>query len=240
MKQKIYSIILLLLVPGLLFPQELLSTHQNEVDELGRKQGEWKVFDGNGNLKFTGKFQDDRPVGEFTYYYPDGKVRAVIHHLPREEVAYATLYHPNGVIMAEGKYIGQQKDSVWNYYSDVDGELVSVEIYEDRVRQGTWKTYYPDGQVAEEVNYKDGLEQGPWVQYFTDGSIKAKGEYHEGKLEGLMQHFHVNGKVHISGEFRDGKKTGTWMYFNEEMDTTKKEVYKDGHRISEEVYLPEE
>ena len=47
-------------------------------DENGKKQGKWmKRKDG---VKFyAGQFKDDIPVGEFKYYYPNGKLKISTH-----------------------------------------------------------------------------------------------------------------------------------------------------------------
>ena len=41
----------------------------NQVDSKGRKQGNWEKKYENGNLRFTGQFKNDVPVGTFVYYY---------------------------------------------------------------------------------------------------------------------------------------------------------------------------
>ena len=47
----------------------------NFTDSLGRKQGYWKKYS-KDTLKYEGQFKDDIPVGEFKYYFFDGKVKA--------------------------------------------------------------------------------------------------------------------------------------------------------------------
>lgn len=235
MKKIVLVLFMLFCVQGL-FAQEYLSGHQNQVDDQGRRQGEWKVYDQAGNLKFVGQFKDDIPFGEFTYYYPSGKVKAVSMIFDSGRSSYTKTYHENGFLMAEGKYVNREKDSVWKYYSKYDKNLLlSEETYVDNEKEGIWYNYYPDGSVAEEISYKDDQKHGPWKQYFDDGSIKIRAKYEEGELEGLFQAFYPNGQASIAGTYEDAMKNGVWMYFDEDGQTIQREEYDHGYLIDREV-----
>ena len=219
--------------------QEFLSTHRNEVDAQGRKQGLWKGFDGNGNLKYEGNFKDGKPIGEFRYYYPEGGIQAVTMNYDNGRVVYAKTYFKNSKLMAMGKYVDQMKDSTWHYYSEANGSLAAEEIYINTSKEGIWKTFYPSGAVVEEITYKNDQKNGPWVQYFTDGSVKSKGTYIDDELEGLFTVHYLNGKVEVSGTYKHSMKDGIWMYFTDIEEAERKEVYKNGKLVSEEVFILE-
>ena len=231
--------VLLLLLPSVICAQELFDGQHNQVDEEGRRQGHWKVFDGNGKLKFEGSFKDNIPFGEFKYYYPNGTVKAISHIYNNGTEARTKTFHPNGKLMAEGKYLNEKKDSIWHYYSEFDGILLSEEIYDRGMKTGKWRTFYPDGSVAEVFTYVDDKKHGPWRQYFTNGSVKLKATYIHGKLEGQITIYHVNGIVNVSGSYKNNFQDGIWMYFNDEAENTKKEIYEEGDLISREIYQEE-
>ena len=219
--------------------QELGDTHINQVDRQGLKQGYWKVYDMTGELKYQGNYVDGHPVGEFIYYYPTGKKQAEVRNLEQGWIRYITMYHPDGKLMAEGKYVGQEKDSTWKYYSSLDASLALEEHYDRGTPAGDWITYYPSGQVMEVVTYKEGLKQGPWVQYFSDGSIKAEGTYKDDEMHGLFVLHHISGQVEVSGSYDEGKKVGTWVHLNEIGEMVKKEIYKNGTLIESEEFIPQ-
>ncbi len=229
-------IVFLVLLPVMVCGQELINGQHNQVDKEGRRQGHWKVFDGDGKLKFEGNFKDNIPYGEFKYYYPNGTVKAISRIFNDGREARTKTYHPNGMLMAEGKYLNEKKDSIWHYYSEFDGVLLSEEIYERGMKTGIWQTFYPDGSVAEEFTYVDGKKHGPWKQFFTDGSLKLKANYIDGKLEGQITIYHVNGTVNLSGSYKNNFQDGVWMYFNDKAENTKKEIYEEGDLISREIY----
>lgn len=236
MRYRLFLFLMLFMaVPGK--SQEYTSTHINKSDELGRRQGFWRVYDGNGNLKFEGTFAHDNPVGEFKYFFPNGKTKALVNNLDSGRVSYVKMFYQNGQLMATGKYSGQQKDSAWYYYSEIDGTLVSEEHYSEGVGEGIWKSYYPSGQVAEEYTYVGGKKEGEWIQYFSDGIIKSRGNYLDGQLDGLYVIYHLNGKVQVSGTYSMSKKTGAWVYLSEIGELEKREEYKNGALIMQ--YIPE-
>jgi antitoxin component YwqK of YwqJK toxin-antitoxin module len=233
--RKLIFAFLLFLNSSLLLAQELTDSHINKVDGKGRRQGSWKVYDGDGNLKFTGNYVHGKPVGQFTYYYPTGKIKAVVHQEDSGRVARVINYHPDGVIMARGKYIGQKKDSTWLYYSSEDGTLSAEEHYQNTLKEGVWKTYFPEGGVAEEVTYRADRKDGRWIQYFTDGTVKMKTQYVNDQLEGLYVIYHLKGSVEISGSFVQSNKHGTWVYLDANGVLEKREEYENGKLISRQV-----
>ena len=78
--------------------------------------------------------------------------------------SYSTMFHINGKKMASGKYIGEEKDSVWNYFDD-KGVLISKENFVLGKKNGMEYVYFPDGIVSEERKYKLGKMDGPFKLY---------------------------------------------------------------------------
>lgn len=231
----LFFLIFLLACLQLAHAQEFADTHINKVDVQGRRQGFWKVYDGDGNLKYTGEFFNNKPLGEFKYYFPNGKTKAIIFHQDSGRISYTTNYYSNGNIMARGKYVDQKKDSTWLYYTEEDAKLASEEFYVIGSREGVWKVYYPEGNLAEEMNYRANVRQGPWTLYFTDGNIKLKATYIDDKLEGTYLIYHLNGNVEVSGSFLHDNKHGTWVYLSDLGELQKREEYVNGKLESQEI-----
>lgn len=239
MKRAFYTCFLLLSF-SIVYAQEFSDNHINKADAMGRKQGLWKVYDEGGDLKYKGEYVDGKPVGTFTYYYPDGIVKATLNFIDSGAIAYAKNYHPNGKLMAVGKYVNQKKDSTWLYYSQEDGTLSTEEHYLNTIKEGVWKTYYPEGQVAEEVIYRNDLREGPWIQYFTDGKVKMKAAFINDKLEGQYFIYHLNGMVEVSGTYVNNEKDGPWIFFDEQGAMEKRENYSLGKQLSVENFKENE
>jgi len=206
----------------------------NQKDARGRKQGFWKKIE-QGSVKYEGNFVDDKPVGEFKYYYPGGVLKAKTYFTGTNDLSRTVTFHRNGKMMARGNYRGNLKDSVWVYFNEEE-QMVSAIAMKEGKRHGLSRTYYPGGQTDEDLYFASDVKHGEWQQYFPDGTLKLKARYVEGKLQGLMQTFHANGKVMISGTYKDSLKDGIWMYFDENGFAQKKETWAKGFRINE-VYL---
>src|ERR1700752_627998 len=138
----------ILLISGILFSSFAFA--QTQTDANGKKQGYWKKIDPKTNkLIYEGMFKDDKPQGIFKYYYPHDTLKAIINFKQDGKIAYSTMFHPNGKKMAYGKFINENKDSVWTYY-DEKAVLISRETYVDGKKNGKEITYLPDGVVSEE------------------------------------------------------------------------------------------
>ena len=40
----------------------------NKTDDMGRRQGKWIDYHQNGQIRYTGEFKNNEPIGEFIYY----------------------------------------------------------------------------------------------------------------------------------------------------------------------------
>jgi antitoxin component YwqK of YwqJK toxin-antitoxin module len=219
------------------FSQAITDNHINQADNLGRKQGVWRIYDDDGNLKFTGAYYNGKPISDFKFFYPGGKIKAVIIHIDSGRVSYAKNYYENGNMMATGKYIGQKKDSTWTFYSEEDGKLSVEENYTEGLKNGLSRTYYPEGQVAEQFIYVNDKKDGEWLQYFTDGKVKLKATYKNDLIEGLYIMYHFNGMVEVSGNYSNNLKDGTWVYMSDIGEMEKREIYKDGFLEKQELLI---
>lgn len=207
----------------------------NQTDQDGNKTGYWKKINDEGLLLYEGQFDHGIPIGEFTYFYPDGIVKARTVFSDEGIHAATTTYHHSGEIMSEGLYIKQEKDSLWRYY-DNTGTLLKEEFYRNQEKSGTWKTFYENGQVAELTSWENGKQQGPWEQYFSDGLMKASGNFVDDEKQGPFDYYYPNGRLRVTGSYVDSYKTGDWFYMDEEGKVIKKEVYKEGRIINSEEY----
>lgn len=201
-------------------------------DANGKKQGYWKKKDEKTNrLVYEGEFKDNIPVGKFRYYYPNDSVRAIMDFKQDGKVAYAKMFHMNGVRMGIGKYIGEVKDSVWTYY-DESGKLLSKDHYVNGKKDGISYVYLPDGKLAEERNYKMDLQHGPFKQYLDGKKLRGQGSYVNGLQDGKATYYYPNGVEVATGFYKNGNKIGPWIYKEESGKIKERELYKDGKLMS--------
>ena len=207
----------------------------NATDASGKKQGVWISRYEDGTLKQTGQFNKDIPVGEFKYYYPNGRLKAVMEFRPGGQVAFAKIFFDSeeNTLMAEGKYIDQKKDSLWVYYFP-SGKISTRESYLNDQRHGQSEVFYEEGGISEQANYEKGVKSGPWKQYFPNGKPKMEATVVEGlKYEGPFVEYYPDGSKKVKGEYLDGKKNGSWWHFNEDGSPEIIYLYSNGKILEE-------
>lgn len=220
---KINSLLLLLLLGFV----SLTAVSQNNKDKNGLKQGLWKVYYPNKSLKYKGQFVNDKPVGEFVYYYETGEIMSIIKH--SKNVARAKVYYITGDIKARGKYIAGEKDSTWHYFG-ANGVVRAEEFYKNGSKEGDWKVFYDDGTVAEFKEYTNGQANGSWNTYYANGKKKMEAKTVNDALEGKAVYYDYNGKLKIIANYKHDVKHGKWYYYKNDGKTLEKtEAYKNGY-----------
>jgi antitoxin component YwqK of YwqJK toxin-antitoxin module len=204
----------------------------NVSDSKGHKQGYWRKLDTAGRLIYEGRFKDGVPAGEFRYYYPDGKLKTVSQVSGQGRRAVTVSYFPNGKKMAAGNYLDEKKDSTWQFFSESNGTIVSMEPYRAGLIDGISKVFFPEGGLSEINGYKNSIKDGPWEQYYLDGKLKLRGTYKAGEKEGVFKTFYNSGQPMITGQYSLGHQDGTWTYLDEKGTVTKKEIYDKGILLS--------
>lgn len=194
---------------------------KNQIDSLGRKQGEWiKYYPNSGVPIYTGKFYNNRPVGVFKYYYERKQRKAIIKHNPFSGVSEARYYHISGEIMSKGIYKNQKKDSTWRKYT-IEGKLIEIENFKMGELHGQKGIYYVTGGASASrpplhtlFTYKMGELHGDFIEFFMDGKIKIDGQYINNQKEGIWKEFYPNGVCMRIENYKNGNKNGWFKVFN--------------------------
>ncbi|MBU8892439.1 MAG: hypothetical protein KOO66_06645 [Bacteroidales bacterium] len=194
----------------------------NIIDERGFKQGFWEKHYDNGNIQYQGYFKDNKPVGEFKRFTKKGVLKVILNYHENSNKIYAKFYHPGKIIQAEGFYLGQNKDSIWSYYS-VDGYLINQVSYIDNIKTGTEKQFYQNGNIHEKSEWKDGVKDGLVMRFYDSGKVMMRIFYMNGRLEGEYNVYGPDENILIQGQYENNKREGKWIY------------YKDNGHIKDEL-----
>jgi antitoxin component YwqK of YwqJK toxin-antitoxin module len=236
------GILTLLLAFSHAYSQVPNGIYPNKTDEKGRKQGAWKKLDERGTCVYVGQFKDDKPYGLFTYFDTEGRKMSEMNFFQDGAIAYGKMYFTNGFVQAQGKYVNQQKDSLWKFYSELNGLLLSEETYVKGKKEGKSIVYHPGtSQVASVTIFKNGVEEGPYYEYYLDGSKTQESTYIAGNLEGKATWYFSDGRINIIGNYQHAVKHGTWVYYNADGTVKGKEVWEFGKlKSGEAVIKPED
>lgn len=178
------ALLLLLAGPAFALAQDTL----NVVDEMGRKQGYWKVLAPkaekpeyeDGQLIEEGRYTNSKRIGLWRRYWPNGKVMSEINYqMGRPKGDYKTFY-PTGKVEEQGTW-------------DLDRNT------------GVFKRWHPNGQLAQDFIFNQyGIRDGEQKYYHENGQLAVQVSVEEGKEDGALKRFDSNGQLTQSAQFNDG------------------------------------
>lgn len=218
--------------------------NSNQLDSKGAKTGKWiGSYPNSGNKRYEGFFINDKPTGQFTYYAEKGYVSAKVNFI-NDTTSSSVMYYDDGVVMAKGKFINQQKVGKWSTYLK-SGDLLNIYNYTNGVLEGAQYMYYPENKesrkiaLMEEYYCQGGLMDGVWKQYYELGTIKAKGQYRKGLKQGRFEYYFLNGKIDKKGRYIDDKKNGLWFLYDLDKNVMDEVIYNMGEVVKPKLKTDE-
>jgi antitoxin component YwqK of YwqJK toxin-antitoxin module len=118
-------------------------------------------FTKSGKLLFTAQANVSRyqqiPTGDVVMYYPTESVAAVGKiGVSGRPLGFWTYYYPNGEIRAEGMYLRGQKTGIWTDVVRINGKKkIFVADYENARRPNKVKVYDSEGKFIETMKWFD-------------------------------------------------------------------------------------
>lgn len=241
------------------FYQGILTKREyiNHTDQLGQKQGNWKFFWENGNIKLEGHYTNDKKDGFFKEYDENGNFLAVFRYHLDELVEDAketkkldkkVTYFSNGQVAIEATYFRDKPEGIRREY-DSAGNIVQGYIFSDGIlknrgitdhtgkREGVWKEYYETGELRWVGNYKNSVPIGEWKYYFISQEVEMVGSYNnEGNKEGEWKWFYPNGNLLRVEHYVDGELDGEYFEYDENENIITKGVFLEGLEEEEWFY----
>lgn len=198
-----------ILVPMSLFGQEKI----NQFNANGERHGVWKKNYDNGNVRYTGTFNNGKEVGEFKYYNENNsKHPSITKKFNSIGISTVQFFSDKGVPESIGKMKDRRRIGKWVYYAKDGKTIISEENYKDGELEGQVITYYPNGQPTEVFNYKKGKIHGLVKRYSDEGIVLDEVMYEDGKRNGLAKYYNTKGELLYSGLYENDLKVGDWEY----------------------------
>ncbi|KOY86274.1 hypothetical protein AD998_09055 [bacterium 336/3] len=167
------------------------------------KDGEYKEFYPNGNLKMQGFYKNRKADSTWIFYFSDGK------------------------IFKTGNY----KDCLYNlgYIKALISVPYDYKWHEKGRENGLWKIYYPNGLLQTEYQIICGTKVGLEKRFDTTGRIIEESFYSNGNLLSQKE-FHQNGALFRHSLFsyysvKERKKGNYYLTFSK---TAVSEFYENG------------
>ena len=226
------------LVEIITYKKGFLNTREtlNRFDSQGRKNGYWKAFYDNFELKWEMYYKHGLRDGYYKEYDEKGNLKKItkyvndVEQIVENETQPLQMrheYYPNGRVKREASFRGGRREGTWREF-DENGNVVSSQIYQngrlvqsgimdtDGTRRGEWVELYPDSTLRAKGLFINGKRSGEWLFYFPGEVLEQKGNYREGQLDGTWTWYFPNGKIQRQEDFLDGVAEGKYVEYDEE------------------------
>jgi antitoxin component YwqK of YwqJK toxin-antitoxin module len=116
------------------FTGRIIDTLQNKIVEYdvvnGMKNGEFRLSSYEGILSVYGSIEDNRNIGEWKYFYPNGQLESIGNFTFDNPHGKWVWYYYNGNIKETGTFLNGKKTGTWYIYS-WEGTLLSIAMYDN-------------------------------------------------------------------------------------------------------------
>lgn len=190
--------------------------------KTGKREGEWKFFDYDGDLKSIRNYSGGTYNGSYEEFYKNGQVSLSGTYANGDRVGDWKKFNEKGeeeaveetgIITPLTPNLSNEK--ITETYPD--GKPKTKLIYDET---GTvllqQRSYYPEGQVMIEGIFKDGKRNGQWTSYYQNGKKQSVNYYLDDQTHGDYMLYHENGIIKIEGEYNFGIQTGGWKAYDED------------------------
>ena len=101
--------------------------------ENGQKNGIFNFFYETGSLKTSGKFKDDQPVDEWTWYYPNKNVQLKMN-FNHDDYEIVALNDSSGISVLE-----KTTEFVFSFQNDTTNTLMNIKgTLKNKKKEGIW------------------------------------------------------------------------------------------------------
>ncbi len=169
----------------------------------GGRIGSWKFFHTNGKIEQKGKYRKGgKPHGDWVWYYTNGAVRREEIYSNGKEEGLMIEYDEQGNILEKGEYVGGLEEGVWEVNT---GDYIERGNYVEGMMNGEWEGIYKStGKIAFTGNYIEGLPEGKHIYYYPDGRKMSEGKFQSGLKVGDWKRYDENGLLVITIRYNNG------------------------------------
>lgn len=198
---------------SVIYNDQGIKVSEGIVTEDGRRNGEWKNFYDNGNVKEKGQYDDNRRTGSWEFSNLEGRIIQTGQYRNGRPEGLWKWYFPDGSILREEEYYQGNRDGRFVEYSK-EGQIISEGQYLDGERNGDWKITI--GDHREEGNYIIGLRDGMWKYYDGEGNLLYRGKYVQDNPDGYHFYYYDSGMIKEEQYYDMGLRHRTWKKYDQD------------------------
>ena len=235
----------------------------NQVDAANKKQGIWKEFHDNLEVKKEQRFNDDSLDGYVKEYdrkgnllntkkYSNGKRILKAPEIANVEVyrevfedgtlKYEGVYSDGEAIGTHYKYIQKRQcDSTLFRRDDTTDIFIKRMVCRNVPVPDSAIEYFNGTVIARGAVDSVRNRQGLWLEYHNTGEFNGKGQYKDDNRIGAWEFYYASGKLEQKGKYdKKGRAQGIWKWYYESGKLLREENYLNGKREGEMKEYDEE
>ena len=120
------------------------------------------------------------------------RIRASIivetHEVKTSNDKYYFSYKGGEIKRVRGMVVGKILDGDFSEL-DEDNNVLIAGRFDEGLKDGEWKKWYPNGELREVAHWNKGVQSGTFTAYSLSGELVQEGEYDEGKKHGVWKAF---------------------------------------------------
>ena len=216
----------------------------------------WKFYNEQGKKTSDIHYRDGQKNGWQRDYFPTGGVSLERWMVNGRADSIANYYSEKGFLEKTVPLLNGVEDGLSREFAE-DGRIITLITYRrgafvkqekiNRVdkfgfKQGTWKTFHPNGVVQEDGTWKDDKRNGVFrwlsseglllrMEIWKDGEL-AKDELTNIKLD-IQRKYHNNGRPKSSVNLINGVREGAYREFDQQGKITLSRLYEKDQVIAE-------
>lgn len=191
------------------------------------QNGPIKIYSLNGKIRMEGNIENHKTGGQWTDYYPNGRIERVLNLT--NDTGWAVHYYETGQIKDSQFWINDNAFVVklWNE----KGILTQSTGWKNLHFDGEGLRYYENGNLWIRSNYSNGKVNGEATCYYLSGKIQKIYQFKDSLQDGRQIEYFENGQVQSDLFFKEGKMDGTQRNYDDKGKVTATAIYKKGVRI---------
>lgn len=168
-----------------------------------------KMYYENGKLMYEKHYKNNKPTGNWKFYYENGQVHAVGSFDKNDSIGSDWKFFDD----KGNDYFGEAYDSMKVLDFTVDHRPLSVAYFsgdeEMRYQFNDNFTLNAKGLV------KNGVKEGRWEFYYANGQIRMEAMFNGGVENGAYNSYRENGIPYFRGFYINGKRANVWEFYDE-------------------------
>lgn len=198
----------------------------NKKDANNMKQGHWIIYNENGKYAGyddgqkveEGDYLNNKKVGIWIKYYPNGNINHEITMANNIPNGYAKFYYKNGKLQEEGMWQNNKWVGEYKYYHENGAVFYKWNYNSSGKREGHQEYHHENGNMMIEGDWANGKEAGVIKEYYEDGSLKVEKNFNEGKIDPSATKTYQIGKIYHPDAKKPDQKAAATTIVKEEAD----------------------